>query len=50
MLSGCLKGTDVAPACTSGCNSKEEDGAVMGGSGSSHLAAVSQDGWTRFLW
>ena len=50
VLSGCAAGADVTPACTPGRNPEEEDGTVVGCSGSPHLAAVSQDGWAWILW
>lgn len=40
MFSGCLAGAHVPPARTPGRNPKEKDGAVVGGSRSSHLATV----------
>lgn len=50
VLSGRAAGADVAPACTAGRHPEEKDGAVLGLSGSSHLAAVPQDGRTWLIW
>ena len=49
MLSGRAAGAVIPPASTPGCNPEEEDGEVVGRSGSPHLAAVPQDGWTGLL-
>lgn len=49
VLSGRAAGADVPPARTPGRNPEEEDCQVVGRSGSPHLAAVPQDGWTGLL-
>ncbi len=49
VLSGRAAGADVPSARTPGRNPEEEDSKVVGCSGSPHLAAVPQDGWTGLL-
>lgn len=49
MLSGRTACAVVPPAPTPGRNPEEEDSKVLGRSGSPHLAAVPQDGWTGLL-
>lgn len=49
VLSGCAAGADVPAARTPGRDPEEEDSKVVGRSGSPHLAAVPQDGWTGLL-
>lgn len=50
MLPGRATCAVVTPASPAGRHSEEEDSEVMGCSGAPYLAAVPQDGWTRFLW
>lgn len=50
VLSGCVESSSLSPACSPGCHPEEEDRSLLGSSGASHMAAVSQDGWKRVLW
>lgn len=49
-LSGCPAGVAVPPASAAGHHSEEEERALLGRSGTAHLAAVPQDGREGILW
>ena len=50
VLSGCPAGVVVPPACAAGHHSEEEECALVGRSGTAHLATVPQDGREGIIW
>lgn len=50
ILSGRPAGVVVPPACAAGHHSEEEECALLGRSGTAHLATVPQDGWEGIIW